>query len=73
MTSDVSEIINLEVRVDFYDEAGKYLTSERQIFRTQDTEEFHTTAGVAGLPISVPGPAVGVHSAVLSVPVLVNE
>lgn len=73
VVSDVSEIINLEVRVDFYDSAGALLGSGRQVFVTKDTEAFHTTSGVVGLPLSVPAPASGAHSALLSVPVLVNE
>ena len=72
VASDVRELIDLEVRADFYDADGRFLSSNRQIFRARDAEMFHTTSGVVGLPISVPGPATGARSAVLSVPVLVN-
>lgn len=78
VVSDVSEVINLEVQVDFYDGAGALLGSDRAVFDTAATEEFHTTAGVVGLPFSaeVTGPRVReseVNSAVLSIPALVNE
>ncbi|RYV51199.1 hypothetical protein [Pengzhenrongella frigida] len=73
VTSDVSEVLNLEVRVDFYGAAGDLLGSDRQVFTARDTEPFHSTAGVVGLPITVPAPVPGSHSAVVSIPVLVNE
>ena len=73
VTSDVSEVLNLELRVDFYGAAGDLLGSNRQVFTAQDTEPFHSTSGVVGLPITVPAPLLGSHSAVVSIPVLVNE
>ena len=73
VVSDVSEIIALEIRVDFYDVAGRLVGSAQQVFDPAATEVFHTTAGVVGLPFSVTAPVAGANSAVLSVPVLVNE
>jgi len=77
VTSDVSEIITLEVSVAFYDGAGTLLGSSSQLFSTADTEPFHTTSGVVGLPLTVPVPAQvtagSPRSAVLGIPVLVNE
>lgn len=73
VVSDVGEVIGLEVRVDFYDRAGAFLGSARQVFDTEATGRFHSTAGVTGLPVTVAAPVGGYYSAVLTVPVLVNE
>jgi hypothetical protein len=73
VVSDVSEVIGLEVRVDFYDQAGTLVGSDRQVFDTEATDQYHTDAGVAGLPVTLAAPLGGSRSAVLTVPVLVNE
>ncbi|QTE28268.1 hypothetical protein [Pengzhenrongella sicca] len=73
VVSDVSEVIALEVRVDCYDAAGALLGSGRQVLDSAATEQFHSAAGVIGVPLSVSCPAGAAHSAILSVPVLVNE
>lgn len=66
MVSDVSEVIDLEVHVDFYDRAGALVGSAGQVFDTESTEEFQTTAGVLGVPLSLSTPAEGARSAVLT-------
>ena len=72
ITSDVSELISLEVAVAFYGADGALVGTGRQVTGTAESEPFHTTAGIVGLPLRIDGPA-GASSAVLSVPVLVNE
>ena len=72
ITSDVSDLINLEVAVAFYGTDGALLGTGRQVTGTDESEPFHTTAGVAGLPLRIDGP-VGASSAVVRIPVLVNE
>lgn len=72
VTSDVSDLLDLEVRADFYDAAGHLLASGRQSDATADTERFHTSEGVRGLPLRIAAPA-GAVAALVSVPVLVNE
>jgi hypothetical protein len=71
VVSDVSELIALEVQVDAYDATGALLGSERQVVDPDAAEAYHSTAGIQDLPIAVPAP--GAASAVLSIPVLVNE
>ena len=75
VTSDVSDVLELQVVAGFYDAAGRYLGSGR--FIHHDLEE----AAHAGSPdealafeIAVPrGARDDVRSAAVGVPVLVNE
>ncbi len=71
VTKDVSELIALEVQVDAYDGAGALVGSEVLVVDPEDAEAYHSTAGVVGYPLAVP--ATDAVTAVLSVPVLVNE
>ncbi len=72
VTSDVSDVLALELVADFYDGAGRLLGSGRA---EHSDEEMH---GTPGQPLDLVVPAdrawsARVASAVLSVPVLVNE
>ena len=71
VVSDVSEVLALEVQVDSYDASGALLGTQTLVVDPESTEEHHTTAGVQDLPLAVAAP--GATSAVLSIPVLVNE
>ncbi len=73
VVSDVSELIALEIRVDFYDTSGTLIGTGRQQDDAKDSERYHGTGGVRGLPVTVRSPGRGASSAVLSIPVLVNE
>ena len=73
ITSDVSDLLDLEVRADFYDAAGRLLASGRQTDATSRHRARSTPArGVRGLPLRIAAPA-GAVAALVSVPVLVNE
>ena len=72
ITSDVSDLINLTVRADFYDGAGVLVGSDRQVDGVAETEAFHSERGVQGLPLRLAGPPTA-SSVLLTVPVLVNE
>ena len=63
----------LEIRVDFYDTSGTLIGTGRQQDDAKDSERYHGTGGVRGLPVTVRSPGRGASSAVLSIPVLVNE
>lgn len=73
--SDVSELIVLETQADFYDAAGVLLGSVRDTHEDDHGDgEAHTAAEAVPLQMRAdPAYADRVHSAVLSVPVLVNE
>ena len=73
--SDVSEIIVLETQADFYDAAGALLGSARATHEDDHGDgEAHTAAEAVPLRMPAdPAYAARVHSAVLSVPALVNE
>ena len=64
---------SLEIRVDFYDTSGTLIGTGRQQDDAKDSERYHGTGGVRGLPVTVRSPGRGASSAVLSIPVLVNE
>ena len=71
VVSDVSELLALEVQVDAYDATGALLGSARMVVDPAEAEEFNSTAGIQDLPVTVP--ATGASSAVVRIPVLVNE
>ena len=71
MVRDVSEVLALEVQVDAYDTSGALLGTQTWVADPASTEEHHTTEGVQDLPLAIAAP--GAASAVLSIPVLVNE
>lgn len=72
VTSDVSELIDLEARADCYDRAGRLRGSVRQVVREGDGASGDASAEKGGTPLRMSCPS-GTASAVLSVPVLVNE
>ena len=77
--SDVSDLIVLETQSDFYDAAGVLLGSVRATHEDEHgggglSGELHTAAEAVPMRMPAdPAYAARVHSAVLSVPVLVNE
>ena len=73
--SDVSEIIVLETQADFYDAAGALLGSVRATHEDDHSDgEPHKAAEAVPMRMPAdPAYASRVHSAVLSVPALVNE
>lgn len=71
VVKDVSELLALEVDVAWYDAGGLLVGSTRHVVDPEVAEEFHSTAGILGLPLEVPAP--GGVSATLGFPVLVNE
>lgn len=77
--SDVSDLIVLESQADFYDAAGALLGSARTAYEDEHagssvSGEVHTAAEAVPMRMPAdPAYAARVHSAVLSVPVLVNE
>ncbi|WP_129337552.1 hypothetical protein [Cellulomonas endophytica] len=75
VTKDVSELLELELEVAWYDAAGALVTSVRHVVDPEDAEEHHSAAGVIGLPVDVapPVPVPADASATVAVPVLVNE
>lgn len=75
VTSDVSEIIVLEAQADFYDRAGLLLGTARTTHEDDhaDGEEHDPSELVELVLPAEPAWAGRVHSAVLSLPVLVNE
>ncbi len=81
VTTDVSTLIVMELRAGFYDAGGRLVSSERVVLRQPDfTRAFEaglTTSQYGGaLPFRIEAPpegSAGVSSAVLSVPVVVNE
>ena len=68
---DVSEVIVLEVKADFYDLDGRHVGSGSQVFK--DAEAFDHADEAIRFDIRPRRPARGATSAVLSVPQLVNE
>lgn len=88
VTADVSELLDLEVHVACYDRAGGLLGVARQVVHGEDHAHGAADRGAAdahgadehrgdepdadGVPLRLRCPA-GVRSAVLTVPVLVNE
>lgn len=81
-TVDISELIVLELRADFYDADGRYLGSgtatyaDEEFTDTGATPIEHDAAGADGsFAIAVPSetPLTGAASAILTVPQLVNE
>ena len=71
ITSDVSELLALELAVALYDPAGRLIGTERQIVDPEEAEAYHPPQGIRGLPVDVAAP--GAASVHLSIPVLVNE
>jgi hypothetical protein len=68
---DVSEVIVLEVKADFYDRDGRHVGSGSQVF--ENAEAFDHADEAIRFDIRPLRPAQGATSAVLSVPQLVNE
>lgn len=68
---DVSEVIVLEVKADFYDRHGRHVGSGAKLFK--DAEAFDHEAEAIRFAIRPTRPAGGAVAAVLSVPQLVNE
>lgn len=68
---DVSELIVMEIRVDFYGADGRFVGTGNQVFDTESSEPFHGQP----LPFEVIAPeqASGARFALLSIPALVNE
>ena len=76
VTSDVSEVIVAEVTADFYDATGSLLGSARTTLEeghAEDGGEHHGDEALEVVLTAAPSYASSVHSAVLAVPVLVNE
>jgi hypothetical protein len=71
VVKDVSELLALEIDVAWYDAEGQLVGSVRHVVDLAEAEEYHSTAGVMGLPLDVAAP--GGVSATLAIPVLVNE
>jgi hypothetical protein len=71
VVKDVSELLALEVDVAWYDAEGELVDSVRHVVDPEAAEEYHSTAGIVGLPLDVAAP--GGVSATLAIPVLVNE
>ncbi len=80
VTRDVSTLIVLELRAGFYDAEGRLLGSDRLVLRQPDFTRAYE-AGVIAAPYNAPLPfrieappaAAGAASAVVALPVLVNE
>ncbi len=79
---DVSELIVLELEADFYDSDGRYLGSGTATYADEEFADIGATAVPHGtgeheesfdVVIRAAAPLVGVASAVLTVPALVNE
>lgn len=74
VTSDVSELIDLELSVAFYDASGHLLGIARTTYAEGDGADGKPLAESAGVPLTVAWKGRGTPaSALLSVPVLVNE
>ncbi|MFF0473962.1 hypothetical protein [Streptomyces sp. NPDC004284] len=78
ITSDVSDVITMELRAAFYDGGGRLLGSESFTYGEDHEEEGRPAAPRAegtGIDFSIPAKALRGKpaAAVLSVPVLVNE
>ena len=69
-TVDVSELIVLELQADFYDAAGRFLGSGRQVFRDAHADP---AEGPLAFRVRASAPQPAAVSAVVSVPQLVNE
>lgn len=68
---DVSDVIVLEVKADFYDREGRHVGSGTQVF--QNAEAFDHEHEAVRFDIRPGRTAEGAVAAVLSVPQLVNE
>lgn len=74
VTSDVSELIDLELSAAFYDASGHLLGVARTTYAEGDGGDGKPQAETAGVPLTVVWKGAGTPtSARLSVPVLVNE
>jgi len=67
---DVSELIVLELRADFYDAAGRFVGSGRRVFHDAHAD---AREGPLAFRIRASAPLPGAVSALLSIPQLVNE
>lgn len=67
---DVSELIVLELRADFYDRRGRLVGSGVQVFDTEAAEPFEDTALPSAVRADEPAPRA--VAAELAVPQLVN-
>ena len=76
VTSDVSDVLELQVLAGFYDEKGNLLGTGRFVHHLGDDGHTHASAPEERQEFTIPVPAALAHRAVsvtIGVPVLVNE